>query len=258
MSTWIDYTRRNDPAQQYYVDKLERKLMVRSNVPDVLCFWTKAPRFIAENYKDSISRMWDCDSIVLAQVTWNTGYELLEPNVTHAFSDLAALVDLLGSENVRLRFDPIIPGFTKLEMFKVCANHAAELGVRQITTNFLVPSYKGVGALLKEQFNINAAELASGAKIDILNRMVEVADARGVRVAGCAEIYRDGIDKKVDGLLGTGCSDPEWAREHNKSLSFTVRPSRPGCRCVYTNDWGEYSDRGGPKCPHQCVYCYAK
>ena len=257
MSTWIDYTRRSDPAQDYYVEKLSRKL-AQGHRPDVLCFWTKAPGWVARHYAHIIHAAERDGVIVLAQVTWNNGYDVLEPGVDKNLAELKALVDLLGPDKVRLRFDPIIMGFTTESMFNNCLNDAALLGIERITTNFLVPRYKNVGALLAEKYHIYAKEASVTDRVRILHRMVSMAQAHNVGLAGCAEIYRDKVDEQVPGLYQTGCSDATWERQFNHDLQFVQHASRPGCRCCYSDDWGEYTNRGGPKCPHQCVYCYAK
>ena len=257
MNTWIDYTRRNDPAQEYYVSKLAK--MITKQTPDVLCFWTKNPGFIVEHYTPMIKELVARGTIVLAQVTVNTGYGKLEPNVnTTDHGGLSDLCALLGPGRVRVRFDPIILGFTTPGMFERCVEACFYNGVERITTNFLVPSYKGVGKLLKEKYGIDARVATNAKRVRVLRRIVNIAAIHGIEVAGCAEIYRDGIDGQVPGLIRAGCSDASWAQQFNPGLIFTQRSSRPGCQCCYSGDWGVYASRGGPPCPHQCVYCYAK
>lgn len=253
---WIDYTRRNDPAQRYYVDKL-RRMLDKHGYPKVLCFWTKAPATVAKLYRSLIDEMKANDTLVLAQVTWNNYGPEMEPGVTPARAEIKPLVELLGPAAVRVRFDPIIIGFTTREHLDACLATCVDSGISRIITNFLVPEYKGVGKLLRQMgYDIKSPD--RGRKIITLQWMVNIAADVGIEIAGCAELYISGVAQEVEGLVISGCADPEWAQSLKPGLSFTHRPSRPGCLCVYDGDWGEYSSRGGPQCPHQCVYCYAK
>jgi len=56
MSSWIDFTRRNDPAHPDAVLHLRRMLQSRK-LPDVFCFWTKNPEFVANEYANAIRHM---------------------------------------------------------------------------------------------------------------------------------------------------------------------------------------------------------
>jgi hypothetical protein len=76
MTSWIDYTRRNDPACEAGVDRLRSKL--QGNFPDVFCFWSKAPGKIFTLYSDLIKKMQDNGTVVLAQFTINNYGEPLE------------------------------------------------------------------------------------------------------------------------------------------------------------------------------------
>lgn len=256
--TWVDFTRRSDPAHPMGIKYLERNLR-KFGAPKVFCFWTKAPAIVAKMYEDIVLKMQSEGCMVLAQITLN-GYESKMEPIQHERTLIGPLADLLGDpKRIRLRFDPIIPGYTQKGHFESCVVAAAGHGIDQITTNFLVPSYKGVGKLLKEEgYQIFSPSWKW--KVGTLRTLVHEARKRNVTVAGCAELYRDKIAQEVPGLRISGCSDPTWATSLNPGLkdAFTPRASRPGCQCVYTADWGRYASRGGYRCPHNCLYCYAK
>jgi len=253
---WVDFTRRSDPAHPKGVARLEQQLQ-KYGIPRVLCFWTKAPNVVATLYHDIINDI-SKQCLVLAQVTLNTYDREMEPGITPDMTVLKGLIELLGGPgHVRLRFDPIIPGYTQIGHFMNCLDIAHIAGISQITTNFLVPSYKGVGKLLKEK-GFSVFDPTVEWKKDVLTRMVAEARERDIVIAGCAELYRDNI--LVDGMRTSGCADPSWAIGLRPELDgiFTQRASRPGCLCVYDADWGQYASRGGYRCPHNCLYCYAK
>jgi len=253
---WVDFTRRTDPSTTFWVRHLESQLQARG-YPRVFCFWTKAPGTVAELYKDIVKDMQRHGTLVLAQVTYN-GYTELEPGVTAERSNLAPLVDLLGPSHIRLRFDPIIVGFTKPEHFERCLEAASRYKITRIITNFILLSYKDVRDAMAE-FGVDR-EATREEKADILAWFVDSAVRQGTEIGICAETIGEGLAKDVPGLKATGCADMNWAIALKPELlnAFKKRPSRPGCQCCYTDDWGLYSSKGGQKCPHLCLYCYAK
>jgi hypothetical protein len=255
---WVDYTRRNDPAQPFFVDHLKAKLE-KHGYPHVLCFWTKSPSKVATLYKDIIKDMQSHDCLVLLQTTINS-YSSLEPTLTEDDIKLDDLIPLLGSpEHIRFRFDPIIPGYTSIKHYTKVLELAKKYGVTRITTNFIVPSYKNVSSVLMK-LNIRAYEATEMEKIDSLTPMVKLAADYGVSLVGCAELNRDGIIDQVPGLIRSGCADFHWAEKLKPEYTglFRVKPSRPGCLCCYDDDWGLYKNNGAPACVHKCAYCYAK
>jgi hypothetical protein len=250
--TWIDYTRRNDPACLAGLERFKEMLLFHG-YPQVLCFWTKAPTTLAYLYEDVIRDLQDHNTLVLAQVTQNFYGEDMEPGIRP--QDLGPLVTLISCKAIRLRFDPIILGYTKPSHFQNCVEVAKKHRVDRITVNFLVPEYKNVGALLKEKgFNIEAP--SKQRKISTVGAMGSMAG--DIEIAICAETA--GMIAEFPWLKPAACADPKWAIDLQPDLKFThtERGSRPGCGCVYSGDWGEYRNRGGYACPHQCLYCYAK
>lgn len=255
---WVDYTRRNDPAQPFFVEHLKSKIQ-KHKYPHVLCFWTKSPSKIPVLYGDTIKDLKNHGCLVLLQTTINS-YGYLEPTITEKDVELDDLIKLLGgSDYIRFRFDPIIPGFTKLENYVKVLELAKKYGVKRIITNFIVPSYKNISSVLTK-LGIRSDEATEQEKITTLSSMVALAKDYNVELCGCAELNRIGMSDKVTGLIRAGCADYQWAenlRPEYKGM-FKIRPSRPGCLCCYDDDWGLYRNNGAPPCPHKCLYCYAK
>lgn len=260
MGIWVDFTRRNDPACEAGAVLLERRLAecrTSGRWPDVLCFWSKNPAFLAARYCSLIREFQGNGTLVLAQITLNPGYQpFLEPGVNPAWWEgLGPLVRLLGEGAVRLRFDPVVKGFTTPAVFHRHLEIARRFGIAHTVANFLIPSYKGVGKLLAAR-GLPAGEFAEEEVVRILTRLVDMGARCGVRVAACAEWSH--LVGTVAGLARASCSDPEWAAAFRPELKLSLRPSRKGCGCCYSDDWGVYRSRGGYACPHQCLYCYAR
>lgn len=251
--TWVDFTRRNDPAHPAGVEILEKKLL--QGFPHVFCFWTKAPVKVASLYAHHIKKMQEQGTLVLSQVTLNN-YKEMEPGVNDFDKNLGPLIELLGGpQYIRLRFDPIIVGYTTPAHFSKTVEVALKHGIKRIIVNFLVPEYKGVGLLLaKKGFKIQKP--SHEMKVEILSRLLSMS--RGIEIAVCAESFA--LTNDLPQLKKAACSDAEWAEELRPDLKgiFTLRPSREGCGCCYSADWGIYRNWGGYACPHQCLYCYAK
>ncbi len=115
MLNWVDFTRQSDPAHKTGVKYLEQKL-ARYGVPKVFCFWTKAPATIRDLYLDIVPQMIAEGCLVLAQVTLNCYGQDMEPGISKDKTDFDGLIELLGgADHIRLRFDPVIPGYTNRE-----------------------------------------------------------------------------------------------------------------------------------------------
>lgn len=253
---WVDYTRRGDPAQEFYVARLKSQLDAEG-YPRVLCFWTKAPQYVGRVYHALIDRLHAHGTLVLAQVTLNGYGRAVEPGVTPARTVLQPLVERLGPAAIRLRFDPLIPGYTDLDThFAACLAAAQAAGITHITTNFFSPYPKALARL--RQAGIVPETWDEPRRIAFLTDLVERANAVGIQVAACAETAR--YQLFVPGLLPAACADGAWAAQLRPELAgaFKNHPSRPGCGCVYSGDWGLYKNQGGPSCPHHCTYCYAQ
>lgn len=253
---WVDFTRRNDPACPEALEFLKKTLQEKK--PGVFCFWTKAPNVVAKLYSDVVKQMRSEGVLVLCQTTLNRGYGILEPGVCPEYQELGELIELLGGpQYVRARFDPIIFGYTTPSMFEEHCRFISSCGVGYTVVNFYVPHYKDTAERL----------MTRGVKLNLnptweqqdrcLKTIAEIARSYHVRVAVCAETASCAFRY---GLLPARCSDPEWATSLRPELmgAFKKHPSRKGCGCVYSEDWGIYRNQGGWQCPHRCLYCYAR
>jgi DNA repair photolyase len=249
----IDYSRRTDPACIEGVNVLKNKIK-KYGYPALVHFWTKAPAVLFDLYNDVIADLKKNNVVVCIQITLNN-YGLPLEKVTEDMQRLDKLVGLLGSKAVRLRFDPIIIGYTCMAHYKKIIETAEKYDIKRITVNFLEPKYKGVGELLKKQ-NIEVVAGGLEKKINILNKLRDVT-AEKIELAVCAESAT--LLKYVDGYEKASCADLVWFKDLGlKNQNIKGHFSRRGCGCYYTDDWGVYPTKNGYVCPHKCLYCYAK
>jgi hypothetical protein len=256
-AAWIDFTRRNDPASPVALNRFLLQLKT-NGAPAVLCFWTKAPNTLAQIYQDTFGlRIFrEARTLFLAQVTNNHYDARIEPGINDDRRPLAHLVELLGADAIRLRFDPIIPGYTQLDHFRQCVQDAVVYGIRRITINWYV-SYKDTARVLAKR-GIVVQEQTDDDKVAYAHELLSIAEPHGIELAVCAENAM--LVTRLPALKVAACADMAWAAALRTELAgrFKKRPSRKGCGCCYTDDWGEYASRGASPCPHQCIYCYAK
>ena len=259
---WVDFTRRNDPAHPFGPVLLQKSLDRYGAY--VFCFWTKNPGTVADLYRNQISQMMSKDTLVLAQVTLNNYSSIMEPGVPSfntRYQGLDRLLRLIGGPgHIKLRIDPIILGYTTPNMIRTSLEAGRSLGIRRFVMNFFVPSYKGVGNILIHRGLIRPNDLTpSQERILSTARFVsEEAQRVGAILQVCAE--SNWIGQHVSGIQIASCSDPTWATQVRPELTgiFKANPSRKDCGCCYSADWGVYASRGGYKCSHNCLYCYAQ
>lgn len=253
----IDYSRRTDPACKAGLALFREKiknLKRYDNDIQVIHFWTKAPAVLAELYERDIKELQSRGVIVCAQVTINN-YDAPLERVTPEMRDIKPLVKLIGSKAIRLRFDPIIYGYTTEGHFKKTLNSAIENDISRITINFLEPKYQGVGRLLRENnINVGFGDITRQ-KADILTT-IRWTTPKNIEIAVCAE--SEYLRKYSPDIQKAACSDPEWFKQLGFSSPKNTHFTRKDCGCFYTKDWGKYPSQGGYVCPHKCLYCYAK
>ena len=249
----VDFSRRTDPACEAGYERFKRQL-AKHGEPNVLHFWTKNPLKLADLYGDAIDQLQQVGTTVCAQVTIN-GYQPPVEQLGLGDRYMSTLLLLLEPAQIRLRFDPIIFGYTTQTHFKTCLYTAICHGISRITVNFLIPKYQGVGKLLS-QYNIPVEEGSLQRKVDTLGWIREQTPLE-IEIAVCAETSE--LYLQVPGVVKAACADPEWFKSLGADLSQeNGYNSRKGCGCFYNADWGQYPNQGGYVCPHKCLYCYAK
>jgi hypothetical protein len=285
-ATYIDVTRRTDPARiQRVWDNLSAVVEAYS-APWIVQLWTKDAAGTLARGGSLLQRLLDEGTTLAAQITV-TGlsgsiWEPLTPS--KPFAGVADLVALLGGpEHVKWRYDPIIPTVHCVARFRGLACQAAALGITCCVKNFLAPPghYKRVDARLNgvlPGWSEGMPGYDDKWRAEAAAQLVEAAGDFGLAVAVCAEsaglafpnyggqlplncggpasVDCKGQACRVPGLQPAACGDYDWfvALSGRDPGRVPTSGSRPGCGCAAYIDVGLYGQR--QHC-HQCLYCYA-
>lgn len=182
---------------------------------------------------------------------------IFESNVNRvgALRTLKLLSERYGPACVTWRFDPIILSSVSdadhyRRTFERLARELAGL-VERCTFSFVTEygKVKRNFRALAQTTGVAVIDPGREAKVDLANRLAEIAAGCGMTMHSCCGDYLlgDRIPKAhcVDGALIERLFYPE-------GLSYRARPTRPECGCTESVDIGTYDT-----CPHGCVYCYA-
>jgi hypothetical protein len=269
-ASYIDVTRRTDPARIGRVWDNLRAVVEAYGAPWIVQLWTKDAAGVLARGGPLLRHLRDAGTTLAAQMTiTGLGGSAWEPLVpAEPFAGVAELSDQLGGPaHVKWRYDPILPTVHDPERFRRLARRAAELGLTRCVINFVAPPgrYKRVDARL-------AAALPGWAdgmpgyddawRAQVAAELVEIGSEFGLSVAACAEISASSIEPsaelvgQVPGLGAAVCGDHDWfvALSGCDPGRAPTTGSRPGCGCAAYFDVGLYGQRG--RC-HRCLYCYA-
>jgi hypothetical protein len=261
-ATYVDVTRRTDPARIDRVWDNLRAVVDRYGPPWVMQLWTKDAAGTLARGGSLLRDLRRAGTTLAAQLTVTglagTRWEPRVPTPPFAgVADLAALAG--GPDHVKWRYDPILPAVHDPARFERLAATAAELGLRRCVVNFVAAPgrYKRVDARL-------AAALPGWAegmpgydqawRVETAAHLVEIAGRCGLEVATCAESAA--LAGQVPGLGAARCGDHAWfvALSDRDPGRAPARGSRPGCGCAAYFDVGLYGQ--WRRC-HGCLYCYA-
>jgi DNA repair photolyase len=223
------------------------KIYLSASDIDCIVFWTKDPT----NILDKISML--DDYIYYFHITI-TGYDRkIEPNVApkeHIIKSFQKLSQIIGSERVIWRYDPIIISRDidveyHRKKFEFIASQLS--GYTQRCTISFVDMYKKTERNMK---GLNVQNISDAQKIEIATAISEIARAYGLKVETCCE----DIDLSRVGICHGKCIDDEHiARISGRRINAKKdKNQRAACGCVESVDIGVYNT-----CKHGCLYCYA-
>lgn len=261
-ATYLDVTRRTDPARIPRVWEHLRAVVHTYGVPWIVQVWTKDAANVLVRGGILLERLRAEGTTLAAQVTvTGLGGTSWEPGAPKApFSGLEELIDLVGGANhVKWRYDPIMPSVHRRDRFRRLAERASSLGITQCVINFVsAPGrYKRVDARLASVlpgWTEGMPGYDERWRAAISADLVSAAGQFGLTVAVCAE--SEGLTQQVPELGAAACGDHEWfvtlsGRDPGRA---PTQGSRPGCGCAAYFDVGLYGQRS--RC-HRCLYCYA-
>jgi hypothetical protein len=263
-ATYIDVTRRTDPAR---VDRVWANLyaVVRSyGAPWIVQIWTKDARGVLGRGGSVLRCLRRYGTTLTAQITVTglagTHWEPRVPSMP--FAGVADLIDLVGGpEHVKWRYDPIIPTVHQMDRFRRLAHQAAALGLTHCVLNFVAAPgrYKRVDARLAASGLLPGWEdgmpgYDDAWRAETAASVVKAAAGYGLQVSCCAESA--GLSDQVPGLQPAACGDHRWfvALSGRDPGQAPTSGSRPGCGCAAYFDVGMYGQR---RHCHGCLYCYA-
>lgn len=261
-ATYIDVTRRTDPARSQKVwDNLEA-VIGEFGAPWVVQLWTKDLEGALARGALPLRDVLEAGTIVTVQLTV-TGLagSVWEPrNLAQPFAGVKELISLAGSaDHIKWRYDPIIPTVHSLETFRRLSGQAAELGIRRCVINFVARPgrYKRVDARMGTAlpgWSEGMPGYDEAWQVETASQVLEAAREQGLTVAVCAESA--GLALFVPGLRMAACGEYGWFVELSGRDPRVAggRGSRLGCGCAPYFDVGFYGLWRG--C-HQCLYCYA-
>ena len=261
-ATYLDVTRRTDPARIGRVWDNLRAVVETYGPPWIVQLWTKDAAGALVRGGGVFRGLRLKGTTLTAQVTVTglsgTQWEPWTP--AEPFAGVARLIALAGGpEHITWRYDPVIPTVHDLGRFRRVAEQAAALGLSRCVVNFIAAPgrYKRVDARLAALLP-GWAEGMPGYdeawRAETAAEIVHVAGEFGLTVAACAESA--GLPGKVPGLRAAACGDYDWFVRLSGRDPGLVRTSgsRPGCGCALYFDVGLYGQWA--RC-HRCVYCYA-
>lgn len=238
----------------------------------VIIFWSKNPK----NLLDYTSFFDKRDLFYYVHFTLNDytkeNFERFVPNLQNRIDTFRKLADLLGSDRVIWRYDPIIttPDLTVDELFERISHIARSVKgyTKKLVVSFLEPYAKVMRNLSLHDCKVNLIDEST--KSIILKKLQLVGKENSINIHSCA------IDSSLlpDDILPNACVDGNlidfYCQNNSKIQEFLWGSQgkslfekhdfkhlkdpgqRPHCKCILSKDIGAYST-----CPHGCIYCYA-
>jgi len=261
-ATYLDVTRRTDPARVERVWDNLRTVVTSYGAPWIVQLWTKDAAGALGRGSNVLKRLRDAGTTLTAHLTvtglGGTSWEPLAPSTPfHGMEELIALLG--GPDHIKWRYDPVIPTVHRLDVFRGLAEQAARLGITRCVLNFLVPPgrYKRVDARLSKTlqgWSEGMPGYDASWRAQTAAEIVEASNAFGLSVSVCAESA--GLAGQVKDLRPAVCGDHTWFVDLSGRDPGRARTSgsRKGCGCAAYFDVGMY---GQWRHCHQCLYCYA-
>ncbi len=261
-ATYLDVTRRTDPARIEKVWDNLRALVRVYGAPWIVQVWTRDAAGTMRLGEQTLSGLREAGTTLAAHLTvtglGGTSWEPLAPSTPfHGAKELIPLAG--GPEHIKWRYDPVIFSVHRLDAFRRLAEVAAELGITRCVINFIVPPgrYKRVDARLSKAlpgWSEGMPGYDETWRADTAAALVDAARDFKLSVSVCAESC--GLAARVRGLQPAACGDHAWfaALSGRNPERARTSGSRKGCGCAAYFDVGMY---GQWRHCHRCLYCYA-
>lgn len=223
------------------------KIDINPDVIDCIVFWTKNPLSMLPRLND----LKDYNYYFQFTVNpYDTTIESFVPKKKIIFDTFKRLSDLIGSERVIWRYDPILlSNEVSIEYhkryFEVIAKNLAGYTNRCVIS--FIDNYK------KTENNLKFTSVKSLDVFDIervCNDISSIANVNKITIQSCAEK----VDLDKFGIVHGSCIDREFIQKilNQRINAKKDKNQRNECHCIESIDIGEYNT-----CAHNCLYCYA-
>lgn len=231
-----------NPRNMYQINKIP----INKEVVDCIVFWTKNPSKMIKHLNELR------DYNYYFQFTLNAYNNLIESNVprkSKIFDVFKKLSDMIGSERIIWRYDPIflsedIDINYHLKNFEKIADKLSGYSNSCVISFF--DNYKKTERNIKP---LSARELNEFEAETLAKEITVIAKENKFNIQTCAEKYNF---KNIDIERGR-CIDKELIEKLiGSKLNITKdKNRRDNCGCIESIDIGEHNT-----CMHKCLYCY--
>lgn len=223
------------------------KITLSPDVIDCIVFWTKNP-------SNFIKRLNEIKNYQFYFQYTITGYgiklEPLVPNIETSISTFRQTSDLIGSNRVIWRYDPIVLtdefdiNFHKRN-FEFIAKNLSGYTKRCVIS--IVDYYQKT---VRNLTDIKYTEITNNQVFELVQELSYIGKKYNLEISSCAEKYDL---SKLDVLHGKCIDDKLITEVTGYSLNIDKdKNQRTECGCIASVDIGSYNT-----CQHGCKYCYA-
>ncbi len=170
------------------------------------------------------------------------------PDIDQSIETLIKLSQIVGSERIAWRYDPILltNKYTKMRHYKTFDYMADKLSghIDRCIFSF-VEMYQKLKTNMPEIILLTEKD-----KLEIVKNLGAISKRHGITIQTCAT----SSNYEQFGILTSGCLTPEILGRANNIKFKKLRQigNRKNCRCVESRNIGDYDT-----CPNGCKYCYA-
>lgn len=242
-----------------YNKKQTKRVSLAPNDVDAIVFWSKNPRPVLRHLPELVEKGYHS----LMHYTLNDYPDELEPGVpslSYRIDTFLRLAELLGTEQMIWRYDPIIlSNKTDVDGHLERFNRIACMlngRTRRVTISFMDFYAKSKGRLgrLEAEKGYQFSDWLNPSNGDKLSALTEglssIASANGMSVVTCSE--QANLDEY--GIKHGACIDKSQIEQVlNRTIAGKKdKYQREECGCMESVDMGSYDT-----CPFGCPYCYA-
>ena len=212
---------------------------------DLIVFCTKNPTKLLD-YINKINKK------VMVHVTITPYKEDIEPNVINKSEVIKAtlkLSEILGSEQVLVRYDPILINDKYSISYHLMAFDRLCILLKGKIKHFVISFIDLYKNVLNHLDDLKLHKISKD-DIDIIcTKFCEIASKYDMDIRSCGE----DLDYSKYNFVNKGCVDRDFISSIvNKKLPKQNIRKGLSCNCVKMADIGVYNS-----CPHRCKYCYA-